>query len=52
MDKKDVAIREIYIALEILQRRCEEFEDLDEFPGREIEKLMQAFTQKYMKSPT
>jgi hypothetical protein len=48
MDKKDVAIREIYIALEILQRRCEEFEELKEFPGQEIEKLMQAFTQKYM----
>ena len=48
MQKKDVAIREIYIALEILQRRCEEYEDLKEFPGKAIEKVMQEFTRKYM----
>ncbi len=51
MHERDIAVREIYIALEIIQRRCQEFEDLKEFPGNDIEKLMDAFSRKYLDSP-
>ena len=48
MNEKDIAIREIYIALEICRRRCEEYEDLREFPGRDIDNLMTVFSDKFL----
>jgi hypothetical protein len=51
MHEKDIAIREIYIALEIIRRRCEEFDDLKGFPGKDIDNLMIAFSEKYMDKP-
>ena len=52
MHERDIAIREIYIALEIIRRRCEEFDDLREFPGSDIDNLMVAFSEKYMEKPS
>ena len=42
---------EIYIALEIIKRRCEEYDDLKEFPGSDIANLMVAFSEKYLNQP-
>jgi len=51
MRERDIAVREIYIALEIIQRRCQEFEELKEFPGKDIERLMNVFSRKYLDKP-
>jgi len=49
--ERDIAVREIYIALEIIKRRCEEYDDLKIFPGADIERLMQQFSEKYLEQP-
>jgi hypothetical protein len=51
MHERDIAIREIYISLEIIRRRCGEFDDLREFPGNDIDNLMVVFSEKYMDKP-
>ena len=38
--------------LEIIRRRCEEFDDLRQFPGKDIDNLMVAFSEKYMEKPS
>ena len=51
MHEKNIAIREIYIALEIIKRRCGEFDELKEFPGKDVDNLMIAFSEKYLENP-
>ncbi len=51
MHEKNIAVREIYIALEIIKRRCGEFDDLKEFPGKDVDNLMIAFSEKYLDNP-
>lgn len=51
MHEKEIAVREIYIALEIIRRRCEPYADLKDFPGNDIDRLMTAFSERYMDRP-
>jgi hypothetical protein len=51
MHEKDIALREIYIALEIIRRRCEPYADLKDFPGNDIDRLMKEFSETYLESP-
>jgi hypothetical protein len=51
MHEKAIAIREVYIALEIIRRRCEPYPDLKDFPGNDIDLLMKRFSETYMDQP-
>jgi len=46
---KDDIIHQIYYALEKAFKYCQEYEDLKEYPGKEIKKIMQDLTRKLLK---